>query len=77
MPAICDWRLDEKLDVLQTPKPGDYPGSRAARGADVSKIQLCEPSQNLYTTTGAAREINLTEKKYKLRKLWIIIIFLL
>lgn len=40
MPAICDWRLDEKLDVLRTPKPGDYPGSRAAGGADMSKIQF-------------------------------------
>lgn len=54
MPAICDWRVDEELDVLQIPNSEDYPGSRAAGGASMSKSQLCEPSQN--RTTGTARE---------------------
>lgn len=55
--------VDEKLDVLQILKSGDYPGSRAAGGVGMSKTQLCEPSQNLYTTTGAAREIKVDGEK--------------
>lgn len=37
MPAVCDWRVDEKLDFLQIPKSGDHPGSMEAGGADMSK----------------------------------------
>lgn len=59
LPAICDWKLNEKLDVLQIPKTGDDPRTKTEGGAGISicKNSLRELSQNCCITVGAAREI--------------------
>lgn len=39
-PAVFDWRLDEKLDVLQIPKPGDDLGTRIVKEA--CSMSICK-----------------------------------
>lgn len=55
MLAVYDWRLGEKLDVLQIPKSGDHPGTRTVGGRSmsickthcVSLLKTCTQPQGL------------------------------
>lgn len=50
LPAVFDWKLDEKLDVLQIPKPEDYLGTRIVKEA--CSMSICKTHYMSHFKTG-------------------------